>query len=407
MSNIVVDDLKGPQEGNHAIAIPRGNTLYKPGQVIQTVWRKMDFQASYASNYSTTSTPISGLDLTITLKRPNSFIYVQWWLFYESHHDIMFQGLRNGTQISGVFASFNTQAGQQPWSGLASAEYEHSFDQSSTPSYEHMCWMDQPGSVGPHTYSLGSTCSNGNNYSIQINRTWSSTGSDSYEVGVSWAMIEEIAYDGLVFEFDAANPGSANGSTTTWYDLSSNKNNATQVGAPVSAGSTNFTGANYVTIPFNSRSVTLNNEQTINLWLRPQENDAVRRNPYAQAYAGGGTITHEPDGSFSYYWGTGGGDNSPYAGFGSGFTVAQNEWAMITLVRSTSNVQWFKNGVLINSYGSNPYNPAVTGTNPIYIGYGYAGYYIGQIPVAQLWSRALSATEVAEQFSLRRSRYGI
>ena len=187
MSTLVTDELAGRKDGNHVVALPSGNTLYAPGHVIQTVWRKMDYHATYNSYNDNVSRDIDGLNLSITLKRSNSLVYVQWWLFYECHHNITFQAKRNGSVIG-----FNNEVGNVRWSGIGVADYEHSHDQSSTPSYAHMCYVDSPGSVGPHTYSLGSRSSDGSNFDIRINRAWSSF-SDNYEAGVSWCVIEEIA----------------------------------------------------------------------------------------------------------------------------------------------------------------------------------------------------------------------
>ena len=75
-------------------------------------------------------------------------------------------------------------------------------------------------------------------------------------------------------------------------------------------------------------------------WMKNQSPSSARRNPYNQAYAGGGTITHENDSVFNYYFGTGGGDNSPYQGFTSSFTVGVGETAMICLTRDASNVSF-------------------------------------------------------------------
>ena len=187
MSTLVVDELSGSAGSNHLITMDRGRTLYAPGHVIQTVWRKFDQHATYAAYNDNVSRQISGLDATITLKRSNSMVYCQWWLFYESHHDITFQAQRNSTVIG-----FNNEVGNVRWSGIGAAEYEHSFDLASTPSYLHMCYVDFPGTVGPHTYSLGCRASAGTNYDLRVNRSYSSF-SDSYEAGVSWVVIEEIA----------------------------------------------------------------------------------------------------------------------------------------------------------------------------------------------------------------------
>jgi hypothetical protein len=187
MSTVITDEIAGRGDSNHVIAVPNNVTLYTPGAVIQTAWRKMDFHATYSSLNDNVSRAISGLDLTVTLKRSNSLVYIQWWLFYECHHNITFQAIRNGTVVG-----FNTEVGNVRWSGIGSAEFEHSHDQNSTPSYAHFCYTDTPGSVGPHTYSLGSRGSGATSYEIRVNRAWGNF-TDDFEGGVSWAMIQEIA----------------------------------------------------------------------------------------------------------------------------------------------------------------------------------------------------------------------
>lgn len=187
MSTLVTDELIGTRDGNHIIGMAPGNTFYVPGHVIQTAWRKMENHATYNSFNDNVSRDIDGLNLTITLKRANSLVYIQWWLYYECHHNISFQAKRNNTVIG-----FNTEAGNVRWSGIATAEFEHSFNLDSTPNYGHFEYVDIPGTVGPHTYSLGSRSSGGTNYDIRINRAWNGY-SDSYEGGVSWVMIQEIA----------------------------------------------------------------------------------------------------------------------------------------------------------------------------------------------------------------------
>ena len=188
MSTLITDQLVGRRDGGHVIAVPRGTNLYAPGHVIQTVWRKMDYRTSYAANNDNVSRDIDGLNLTITLKRANSEVHIFWYLFYEAHHDITFQAKRGGSVIG-----YNTEVGNVRYSGITSGEYEYTFDNSSTPSYLHYPYVDVPGSVGPHTYSLGVRASAGTNYTLHVNRTVSQVGTDSYETGVSWCVIEEIA----------------------------------------------------------------------------------------------------------------------------------------------------------------------------------------------------------------------
>ena len=175
-----------------------------------------------------------------------------------------------------------------------------------------------------------------------------------------------------------------------------------------SNGTFSFNGSNSsLSVPFNSSLFTFNSEQTIIIWMKNQSPSSARRNPYNQAYAGGGTITHENDSVFNYYFGQGGGDNSPYIGFTSSFSVVVGETAMICLTRNASTVSWYKNGVLSNSI-SNPYGAGVvTGTNPITIGSGYAGAFGGSIYNVMVYRRNLSATEVQQNFNALRGRYGL
>ena len=175
-----------------------------------------------------------------------------------------------------------------------------------------------------------------------------------------------------------------------------------------SDGTFSFNGtSDYLTIPFNASLFTFNNEQTIIIWMKNNSPSAARRNPYDQAYAGGGTITHENDTNFNYYYGTQGGNGTPYTSITSSFSVVVGETAMICLTRNTSTLSWYKNGVLSNST-ANPYGgTVVTGTNNIRIGTGYAGYFGGNLYNVQLYNRALSAAEVKQNFNALRGRYGL
>lgn len=163
-----------------------------------------------------------------------------------------------------------------------------------------------------------------------------------------------------------------------------------------------FDGNNYLYIP----SINFSNAQTIEIWLKPTENDATRRNPYNQAYGGYGTWTHEPGGQINYYYGDSGVDNTPYVGHASTFTVTQNETACVCTTRDTSQSKWYKNGVFDTSYTHSYGTLATTSTN-IQIGSGYAGGYIGDIFNVKLYNRALSSLEVLQNFEALRKRFNI
>lgn len=161
-----------------------------------------------------------------------------------------------------------------------------------------------------------------------------------------------------------------------------------------------------LTVTYNSSAFNFNDEQTIIQWMYNNAGSALRRNPYNQAYGGGGTITHEAGYGFNYYCGTAGTDALPYTGFGSSMSVVPGETAMICLTRNASTVSWYKNGVFSNS-SANPYGTIVTGTNNITIGKGYTGYFAGNIYITQLYNKCLTAQEVLQNFTVMRGRFGI
>ena len=188
MSTLAVNELRATPENNWTIAMPQGTYITSPGQVIQTVWRRFDFPTTYSS-IPTSGAPLvfSDLTLRISKKFSNSFCYVQWWLFYETHHNMTFKAMRDGTVIG-----FNNEVGNTRFSGIGTAEYEHSFDNASTPSVLHLAYYDQVNTAADIFYQLGATGSGGGVYNIMFNVTTNTAATDNYERGVSWAMVQEI-----------------------------------------------------------------------------------------------------------------------------------------------------------------------------------------------------------------------
>lgn len=208
---------------------------------------------------------------------------------------------------------------------------------------------------------------------------------------------------------DAGNVASYNGGST-WRDISQNRsNNATLSNTTFTSeygGSLIFNGSSSAAVIPYSPSWNFNLGQTIMIAHRPTENDGARRNPYNQAYGGAGTWTHEPSGEINYFFGNSGVDGGSYIGFGTGFTIAQNEWSISATTRNTTTAYWYKNGVLRGTV-NHSYNPVVTGTNNITIGAGYAGVYLGYINFAAVWNRELSPTEILTYYNTLKSRFGL
>lgn len=174
-----------------------------------------------------------------------------------------------------------------------------------------------------------------------------------------------------------------------------------------SDGSFEYNGNNSgLTIPFNAAHFNFDVEQTLIFWMKNTAAVAARRNPYNQAYGGGGTITHENNTNFNYFYGTAGGNTSPYVALTSSFSVINGETAMIAVTRDPATVSWYKNGLLTNS-AANAYGQIVTGVSNINIGIGYAGPYAGNLYAALIYNRCLTADEIRQNFGAFRGRHGL
>ena len=168
--------------------MPQGTYITSPGQVIQTVWRRFDFPTTYSSiSTSGNPTEIKELNVRIAKKFSNSYCYIQWWIFYECHHNIVFKAMRDNNVIG-----YNTEVGNTRYSGIGTAEYEHSFDNNSTPSVLHLAYWDQTNTAAEINYQLAAQSSDGGVYNVMFNVTTNTAATDNYERGVSWCMVQEI-----------------------------------------------------------------------------------------------------------------------------------------------------------------------------------------------------------------------
>jgi prepilin-type N-terminal cleavage/methylation domain-containing protein len=202
------------------------------------------------------------------------------------------------------------------------------------------------------------------------------------------------------------------GSGTSAKDASGYGNNGTVAGATWQTQDSCalgtcilFNGSDGITIP-NSSSLQVIGNQTISLWLYPTTLNA-RRNPYAKAYGGEGTITQEINGSLSYYYGTCGGNCSPYQGFSSGGnTVELNTWNHFVLVRDLQNMKlrWYKNGKLMNQSNAS-YAAAKASSLPVYIARGYVSPYVGRIDDVRVFTEALSISVVERLYAEGATRH--
>jgi hypothetical protein len=226
-----------------------------------------------------------------------------------------------------------------------------------------------------------------------------------------------IVTDGLVLYLDAANTKSYVSGSTLWNDLSGTNNGTLTNGPtfnPGNGGSILFDGLNtYV----ESKKISPT-RFTLSSWFKatgvPSTNDA-----------GGGNLINSSPQLFggavqfllAYSWSnqrcifvvqTNTGNNAATPNN----TILRNTIYNATGVYNGTRSQIYINGVLINdiSWNTDPVYPT-TGNVNVQIGrWGYPGFtrhFNGNIYNTSIYNRALSATEVLQNYNVLKNRFGL
>jgi hypothetical protein len=216
----------------------------------------------------------------------------------------------------------------------------------------------------------------------------------------------KIVTDGLVFYLDAANSKSYVSGSTAWNDISRGGNNGTLVNGPTfnsgNGGSIVFDGVNdYVTIP-DSPALKLNGNFTIMLWHRAITKTNTFPGPLYKGNSGAGGT-----GYILFYTSVNNGeiylkrDNIQLP-----LTSAVNTyWSHITFTYDGTNVRGYLNGV--NSYTSSTVTYSTNNdSSSLLLGRAdqSGNAAIGTI---QMYSKALSAQEILQNYNATKTRFGL
>jgi len=231
-----------------------------------------------------------------------------------------------------------------------------------------------------------------------------------------------VVTNGLVLALDAANPKSYVSGSTTWNDLSGNNNHTTASGGPVyntTTGSTSnfyFNGSSNFTIASNVINGISNysTEFTISSFFMYSATGSFG-SIFEKQNAAGGPVPRLDFGGYSS-------PNVYFTTYNSSsvsvrdttintssfpITFKQNQWYQYTTTNSsagggTGNI--YVNGVLLLTYSFLATFPDNTQT--IGIG-GYNRKLRGNISNFQMYNRALSATEVTQNYNALKSRFNL
>ena len=235
----------------------------------------------------------------------------------------------------------------------------------------------------------------------------------------------KVSTEGLVLYLDTANPKSYTSGSTAWRDLTRNGNNGTLTNGPT------FSSANGGSIVFDGVDDFVNNTSptglqlqnlTVSMWVNPSAASTAIVDLIDYDHASTpfqGWILQSEDATtnryyyFAYYNGS---SFEPSSGIGAGRGVqlTNSVWQNIVYVKNGTSIIGYLNGNQnVNytagnatiSYQSNRSLrvAAVVSSSP---GVGNR-FYNGRISTVQVYNRALSATEIQQNFNATRGRYGI
>lgn len=217
----------------------------------------------------------------------------------------------------------------------------------------------------------------------------------------------KIVTDGLVLYLDAANQKSYPGSGTTWSDISGNGNNATLTNGPTyntgSAGSIVFDGVDDVA---QTSYAPQFNDFTVIAWFNSSSPNSNSYNRIVDKnFTDGMWIGRE--GTTANKWG--GGCIEPNSPWGRYITLNDNEWHMIVSRREGTTHTIYGDGV------SNSVSGTVSSNALSAVSFAFGAWtqnsstqrLQGKISNVLIYSRALSETEIKQNFEALRGRFNL
>ena len=213
----------------------------------------------------------------------------------------------------------------------------------------------------------------------------------------------KIVINGLVLALDAADKNSYPGSGTTWTDLSGNGNNGMLTNGPTfSNNSIVFDGTNDFITCTNNASVQIT-VGTIGAWINANSNNTGYRGIITKQSAWGLFLLDNV--LVTYDWGAN-------ATRSTGINIGNNTWNYVAMsftqtVGTPSNnaiIYINRNAVLTTTVRHSLQTFEVQIGN----GGGASNQYLnGNVSIAHIYNRVLSATEITQNYNAQKSRFNL
>ena len=222
----------------------------------------------------------------------------------------------------------------------------------------------------------------------------------------------KIVTDGLVLALDAANPNSYPDSGTAWNDLTPNKNNGTLVNGPTfdstNGGSIVFDKVNdYIEGPA-CNSFGFGTDITIECWFKTTDyfgtNSSINAGRIINLHAvSPGTninIQVGSDGLGFYHRG-----NVTF--YVDNTSINTGEWIHGVVVVDGINSKLYRNNSVVINVNGNTIDSF--SSYPLIIGSydGSSRFFGGNLALAKIYNRALTAVEITQNYNALKSRFGL
>ena len=223
----------------------------------------------------------------------------------------------------------------------------------------------------------------------------------------------DIITDGLVLELDAGDRNSYPGTGTTWRDLSGNSNNGTLTNGPTfnsgNLGSIVFDGVDDYVLCSKQNALVNVTQFTIGAWMKRNLSNSVVIIGQIETLSNDVSFELWSDGNA--YFEVGNGTN----GYGYIANTSTNWQYLMMVFNGTGGInsdrlKAYINGTLqtLTYSGTIPSSTGTVNTN-LNIG-AYitnSNYSNGNISAVQIYNRALSSTEITQNYNATKTRFGL
>jgi hypothetical protein len=231
-----------------------------------------------------------------------------------------------------------------------------------------------------------------------------------------------IVQSGLVMNLDAGFKSSYPATGSTWYDISGYGNNngtlTNGVGySSVNGGVMTFDGVNDYVDCGNSSTFNQTNALTLSTWVKinsfASTNTIIGKQwCYGNQYSY--SLAIDTQGKLQFYYSLDGGYcGGTFTSYISSNSISTNTWYNIVLSFTNTSVKLYLNGQLISGIQTGINTSLYVSNSPVLLGIyrnlsgTYGDALNGSMGSTLIYNRALSATEVLQNFNVTKSRFGL